>query len=259
MTAKRHLYLVLEAPLLSFGSTAIDNLRPTQSFPSASMLTGLLGNALGYQRTDVKELERLQSRLTYAARMDREPAGLTPLSDFQTAKLNKEDQGWTTWGHPEGRGGNSATYESPHLRHKQYHADLQMTIALRLEPPQESPSLGELAMALKHPARPLFIGRKSCIPSRPLYGGECEAATATEALLQKPAARAGADSEPARMFWMDGETGAGVTTRRSYLATQQRDWSIRLPGGRELCHEGYATRGGMASLGNASEGKADNE
>ena len=50
---KRHLILNLEAPLMAFGGETIDNIGVTRRFPSASMLTGLIANALGWRRIDV--------------------------------------------------------------------------------------------------------------------------------------------------------------------------------------------------------------
>ena len=108
----------------------------------------------------------LQDRLVFAARIDREPASGMRMTDFQTAQLGANDQGWTTRGRPEGRAGGANTYNAPHLRYRDYWADALVTVALRLEPPEleDEPSLDDLADALQEPARPLFIGRKPCLP-----------------------------------------------------------------------------------------------
>ena len=62
-----HLLLRLEAPLMSFGTTAVDHRRPVQAWPAVSMLTGLLANALGWERSDNVALDRLQARIRWAA------------------------------------------------------------------------------------------------------------------------------------------------------------------------------------------------
>ena len=165
----KHLALRLEAPLMAFGGETIDNYGVIRRFPSASMLTGLLANALGWRRIEAGRHQRLQDRLVFAARIDREPAGGTRLTDFQTAQLGASDRGWTTRGQPEGRAGGANTYAAPHLRYRDYFADMRVTMALRLEPAEESPKLEELASALEEPSRPLFIGRKPCLPSSPLF------------------------------------------------------------------------------------------
>lgn len=164
--------LVLEGPLLAFGGEAVDSRGVVTDFPGSSMLTGLLANALGWRRTDRDRLQRLQERLNFAARIDREGSRLT---DFQTAQIAKDDEGWTTSGAPEGRGGNAATYQSPHIRRRDYDADKQVLIALALDEANESPTLDELAAALRQPARPLFLGRKPCLPERPIFEAILEA------------------------------------------------------------------------------------
>jgi hypothetical protein len=90
-----YLRLVLEAPLVAFGGETVDARGVIADFPAASMLTGLLANALGWRRGDRDALARLQARLRYAARIDRDG---TRLTDFQTAQLGRNDQGWTTRG-----------------------------------------------------------------------------------------------------------------------------------------------------------------
>jgi CRISPR system Cascade subunit CasD len=177
------LRLVLEGPLLAFGGEAVDSLGVIEAFPAASMLTGLLANALGWQRHHRAALARLQQRLHYGARIDREGQTLT---DFQTAQLGANDQAWTTRGAPEGRAGGAATYDSPHIRRRDHDADKRVVVALRLDESDEAPTLAELAAALDEPARPLFLGRKPCLPSTRINAGIVEAQTLPDALASLP-------------------------------------------------------------------------
>jgi CRISPR system Cascade subunit CasD len=176
-----YLRLVLEGPLMAFGGEAVDSLGVIEAFPAASMITGLLANALGWQRHHRAALARLQQRLHYAARIDRECLFLT---DFQTAQLGGSDQGWTTRGAPEGRAG--ATYGSPHVRRRDYDADKRVVVALRLDDAAEAPTLADLAAALDEPSRPLFVGRKSCLPSARINAGTVEAESLPDALASLP-------------------------------------------------------------------------
>ena len=176
-----YLRLVLEGPLLAFGGEAVDSLGVIEAFPAASMLTGLFANSLGWQRHHRAALVRLQQRLHYAARIDREGQLLT---DFQTAQLGANDQGWTTHGAPEGRAG--ASYGSPHIRRRDHDADKRVVVALRLENAEEAPTLANLAAALDEPARPLFLGRKPCLPSTRINAGIVEAETLLDALASLP-------------------------------------------------------------------------
>ena len=224
----RHLILVLEAPLTSFGREAVDARGPVGDFPAASMLTGLLANALGWRREWRERHARLQARLYFAARLDR-PG--TRLTDFQTAQLGKGDQGWTTRGRPEGRAGGAATYNAPHIRLREYDADKRVTVALRLHDAEQPPTLDALAAALDAPARPLFLGRKPCLPSAPLLGGLVEA----DGLLQALAAAQPPldDAGPLRVLLPLSEEAEPHDERR--WVTDARDWISGVhAGGREV-------------------------
>ena len=161
-----HLLLRLEGPLMAFGGETIDNLGVIRDFPAQSMLTGLIANALGWRREDAAQHDRLQARLVFGARLDR-PG--TRFTDFQTAELRKDDTAWRTTGIPEGRGGGEGTYKGQHLRYRDHLADAAVLVALRLEPAAEVPTLEDIATALQRPMRPLFLGRKPCVPTAPLF------------------------------------------------------------------------------------------
>jgi len=158
---QRHLVLRLASPLIAFGGEAIDNLGVIRDFPALSMVTGLIANALGWDRSQAQEHNRLQARLRMGCVL---APGAQRVQDFQTAQLAKDDKGWTTWGVPEERAGGSGTYAGPHLRYRDYHADLCAWVALALHPADEAPTLEHIAAALDKPARPLFIGRKPACP-----------------------------------------------------------------------------------------------
>lgn len=234
----RHLLLNLEAPLMAFGGETIDNYGVIRDFPAASMLTGLLANALGWQRIERKRHQQLQDRLVFAARIDREPAGGVRLTDFQTAQLDKKDRGWTTRGLPEGRAGGANTYDAPHLRYRDYFADMRVTVALRLEPATDIPTLDDLARVLDEPKRPLFIGRKPCVPSSRLF--RCfsdEGATALAALMNIPIDESMRPSnELVRLIWPADEGADDVIANRTYQLTDERNWVTGLHGGgRQVC------------------------
>lgn len=226
----RHLLMRLEAPLIAFGGETIDNYGVIRDFPALSMVTGLLANALGYRREESGLHDRLQARLVVGARLDREVQRLT---DFQTAQLGKDDKGWTTWGMPEERRGGADSYKSPHLRYRDYHASLNVLVALRLEPAAESPSLDDLAHALDHPARPLFIGRKTCLPSRRVFAGWHEAENVLAALQS---AQLPDKAIRLRVQWPDGE-GALAGDRLLDLC-DERNWRSGVHGGWRPVREG---------------------
>jgi CRISPR system Cascade subunit CasD len=144
------------------------------------MVAGLLANALGWERYEADAHARLQERLVMGS------ARAVPgrrVRDFQTAQLGGGDRGWTTRGRPEGRAGGAATYLSPHIRYRDADADARVLIALRLDPADEAPTLDDLAVALDRPERPLFLGRKPFLPSRPIRLDEVEVNTIHAALV----------------------------------------------------------------------------
>lgn len=238
----KHLILTLEAPLMAFGGETIDNLGVTRDFLSVSMLTGLLANALGWHRTEQSRHQRLQDRLIFAARIDREPYGRHPLRDFQTVKLRAKDQGWTTRGIPDSRAGGSATYDAPHLRFREYWADMCITVALRLQPAEEIPTLNDLVKALYNPARPLFIGRKTCLPSTEIFTDVKDGETVLAVLLKTPLSCPQEAPERIRLLWPEGEGETQTASTHSYLLTDQRNWHSGLHGGgRNVCEGAVET------------------
>ena len=230
----RWLVLRLEAPLVSFGGVAIDQVRPSRDFPAASMLTGMIGNALGWRWSDSAAHQSIQDRLIFAVRIDREGTNLT---DTQNASLAKDDRGWTTRGVPEGRDG--ASYGAPHRRQRDYRADSSVKIALRLELTAEPPALDSLADAFDRPARPLFLGRKACLPSRPLLSNESDrwvlGDTAHQALCALPG-----DGERHRALWPVGEgPETGDDVDRIVDMPDLRNWRTGLHSGSRRVVEGW--------------------
>lgn len=231
----RHLLLRLHAPLISFGGETIDNFGVIRDFPALSMITGLLANALGWRREDCELHDRLQSRLLLGARLN---TPIQRLTDFQTAQLGKDDKGWTTWGVPEERRGGADSYKSPHLRYRDYHASLNVLVALRLEPSDDAPTLDDLSVALDHPARPLFIGRKPCLPSKRIFAGWQEADNVLHALQLAHLPQTDG-KQSLRMQWPDGE--GSLAGDRLIDLCDERNWTSGVHGGWRPVREGSFT------------------
>lgn len=231
---KRHLLLRLDAPLMSFGAEAVDAYGVVRDFPARSAITGLVGNALGWDRTDTRLLARLQQRLVIGSVRVREGRRV---QDFQTAQLAKADRGWTTRGRPEGRDGGADTYASPHIRYRDADADAMLLVALRLEPAPEVPDLDAVAMALDRPERPLFIGRKPFVPSGRLNAGFVEADTVVAALEAACRLRG---AGPWRAQWPD-EEGAGP---QAVEVTDDRNWRAGVHAGLRRVREGTLGQAG---------------
>ncbi|MFC8016637.1 type I-E CRISPR-associated protein Cas5/CasD [[Kitasatospora] papulosa] len=153
------LVLVLAGPLQSWGTTAQHTHRDTQPHPTKSAVIGLLGCAAGLDRTDTAGLAELAA-LTYAVRTD-QPG--TRLRDFHTTH--------TRDGRP-----------MP-LSNRFYLADAAFTAALA----GSAPLVDRLQHALRNPAHPLALGRRSCPPARhPLHSVHPDATDPVEVLKTLP-------------------------------------------------------------------------
>ncbi len=223
------LILRLDAPLMAFGEVSVDELRPAAPFPPLSMMVGLLANAMGWKRWEPERHQRLQERLRMAARIDRQGASIR---DFQTVDLTQphlKDTGWTTRGMVEVRGGGTV---HTHIRLRDYWADRVATLALGLDPEAETPTLDDLEQGLIRPARPLFVGRKSCIPSTPLVIGRIQSDSLLQVLAEWPR-DSKAIQGPMRTRW--SET---TSTEQSFAAYDLRDWRNQIHTGERRVTEG---------------------
>ncbi len=225
----RWMHLRLRAPMAAFGREIVDAHGVIRNVPAQSMLTGLLANALGWDRSMRAEHQALQDRIVFGAVWERN-IGLSRMVDYQTAQLGKSDRAWTTRGVPAGRDGGPKTYEGAHQRWREYHADLRLSVVLRLESAEAFPTMEELQAALDRPARPLFIGRKCCLPSAPIFKDWVEAPSAREAI--ETVAPTGSESLFASWPVAEGTDGSNRTT----TVTDERNWVSGLHGGgREVC------------------------
>ena len=224
------LILRLESPLMSYGTTALDASRPTGQFPSLSMLTGLLAQALGWTHHSRAPLvQRLQERISYAARSERLYAGQNRLTDEQNAQLDGTQVAWTTTGKPEKRAGDAATYNTPHRLKYEYLTDVRTTVALRLSHPDESPTAEDLAHALTFPAGVLYIGRKPCVPSEPIFQGIIAADSLLEALAETPSASIDAQDP---LLWDGSEEHPDAQALNQEWQHDLKDWANQLHTGR---------------------------
>jgi CRISPR system Cascade subunit CasD len=231
------LILRFEAPLMSFGAPIVDRHGVIQPYPALSMMTGLLGNALGYDHAEPERLERLQERLRYAVRQDQ--AG-RQIQDYQTVDLSKpymdDDRAWTTRGELEKRKGGSAS-SGTHIRLRDYWADAVYTVALALEDPDDTPAVGDLARAVQQPARPLFVGRKTCLPAAPLFVEKRQADSLRDALTEtRLSERADTGSDTFSAWWP-----ADPGDDRARPVTDRRDWKNQIHVGERWIAHGDIT------------------
>ena len=242
------LILHLQAPLMSFGSPQVDQIGPTARFPTISQITGLLANALGYKHGDFDRLQALQERLSIASALVREGE---ELQDYQTVDLGQthlRNPAWTTRGRTEHRASGTAARYGTHIRLRRYRADAIVLSAVALVPAEPTPTLREVGDALMMPSRPLFIGRKPCLPSNLLFVGIiADVDSLTDALTRVPgtfpdrwseiAGRDGRTEVMAEWPVVDRDLPADAR-RATHRVIDRRDWRNQLHGGERVVARG---------------------
>lgn len=220
--------LRLDAPLMSFGAPIIDRHGKVQSYPALSLITGLLGNALGYEHGNFDKLNRLQERLIYASRQDR--AG-QQIQDYHTVDLShdfmSDDNAWTTQGWLDERKGGAAS-KGTHIRLRDYRADAVHTVVLTLDPADEDPGLEKIQQALLKPERPLFIGRKTCLPAAPLFVMQMQADSLINALENVPLHPRGDNKKTHTAWWPVDDKEHQTNPEIEQPITDRRDWGNQI-------------------------------
>lgn len=224
--------LRLEAPMMSFGAPIVDNFGKIQPYPSLSQITGLLANALGYRHEDYDLISHLQNNLIYSVCCIRSGEQIT---DYQTVDLGQDfmvGTGWTTRNRVEERGGASS--KATHIRYRSYWADSSYLVAIRLKT-KDSVNVAMLSEAIQRPARPLFIGRKCCIPSVKLFASESESASSMEALINyiHKVLKLTGDFE---MWTSEPEFNDEIFD--TIMVTDEKDWKNQIHVGQRLVKHG---------------------
>lgn len=205
--------------MMAFGGVAVDADRPTEAFPTASMLTGLLGNALGFDHVETQRLQNLQDGLSYAALGHPGQA----VRDYQTVDLGTPHMlaskvGWTTHGRIQERAGGTAK-TGTHIRNRHYRVDARYWVAVQLADSAEV-SESECFAALRFPARPLFLGRKACLPTTPIAHRLSDGPLLDVLLAQ---------DVPNGLLWVqEDEPPPGWHTRSRLRLRNRRDWSNQM-------------------------------
>lgn len=156
----------LQAPLASWGDTAVGEYRPSIEYPGQSALLGLLAASLGLKREEEESHAALANGYGFAVGVL--SAGRL-LRDYHTAQVP----------------GQVALKKRPHftrrdelavpkqdlhtiLSTRDYRQDASCLVAVQAW--EHAPyTLTELALALAKPRFVLYLGRKSCPPAAPLH------------------------------------------------------------------------------------------
>lgn len=206
--AKRFLILRLEGALQAWGENGKWDFRDSSSMPTKSGIVGLLGCAMGEERGSEK-LTALAQNITVAVRADRPGVKFV---DFQTIKT---DRLMTANGTPRGK--NASTIVSP----REYLQDACFTVFLETETHWRE----EIEEALRNPKWCMYLGRKNCVPGRPILADVVEYADWKEALASYPAADRAVNHMPYECEIP--ESGMATILRPDDLVGGDRQFALR--------------------------------
>jgi CRISPR system Cascade subunit CasD len=215
------LHLRLAGPLLSLQGPCIDGQPQGLEIPTRSMITGLLGAARGIDRAEVERLQALQDGMALAIVVHR-PG--TPIIDFQTTDLTKPHLRGPMWK----RGGGvvkregSADALTRHVQHRPYLCDADMSVLVDLSP-RSGMAVEEAAEAVQRPRWPLGLGRRCCMPSRPIFEEIIEADGIEAAAL--------AVAAPGEAVYLPATLARPGIGDRFAAVPELRDWRTRRHGG----------------------------
>ncbi|GGX22792.1 type I-E CRISPR-associated protein Cas5/CasD [Streptomyces noursei] len=147
------LLLTFDAPMQSWGQRSRSTFRDTASEPTKSGVIGLLAAALGIARDEDERIRQL-AMLRMGVRVDQE--GVRDV-DYHTAQnVAKAD----------------SSGDQPVVSRRHYLADALFLVALE----EGKAQLHELHQALHSPHWPLYFGRRSFVPARPVVAPDPTAA-----------------------------------------------------------------------------------
>lgn len=207
----RLLLLRLEGPLQSWGDHSEWDDRDTTSMPTKSGVIGLIACCMGLVRGDAR-ICAMHNTLTVSVCAD-SPGQLGV--DYQTAKSPRL---MTADG--KFRSVKKSTIES----NRQYLQDASFLVVLASE--QEA-LLDEIAHALRHPKWTPYLGRKCCVPTRPLLEEDSTTYASVEDAIRRHPVAARFD-HPNTALRAEIETPNGEYSRNDHLVdARERRFTVR--------------------------------
>ena len=171
------LFLILDGPLQAWGGSNHWSIRDTMPEPTKSGVVGLLACALGWNEDE--RIQELAQMIQIGVRCDR--AG-TRVVDYHTV-----GGGYPTPQLLNAKGKLKHRKHRPYTEQtwRTYLCDAVFLVAVRA---QTMDRIAMLASAVQHPHWPIYLGRRSCIPSRPVFAGTGNYESLEAALISQPLA-----------------------------------------------------------------------
>lgn len=171
MSGANTLFLRLEGPFQSWGERAQWAVRDTAHEPTKSGVVGLLCCALGLSADyDIRAISRL---VHMGVRCDRPGVSLIDYHTVVGGVLSAE-----------GKVKVNANTKEPEtvVSWRYYLCDASFLVAVQ----SQSDLIDRLANAVNNPIWPIYLGRKSCPPARPVYEGVGQFGDLKSALAAQP-------------------------------------------------------------------------
>ncbi|MBI1878242.1 MAG: type I-E CRISPR-associated protein Cas5/CasD [Chloroflexi bacterium] len=206
------LFLRLEGPLQSWGERGRWSVRDTAPEPTKSGVVGLLACAVGLKVDE--EIRELSRHIEVGVRVDQ--PGIF-LDDYHTVgggyfmpQLLQAD------GKLKGKPGKAHT----ELTNRAYLCNASFLAAVR----SDAETINWLARAIQNPHWAIFLGRKSCIPSRPVYEGVGDYPLIEQALAAWPwyAPEAKEAKTVQKRAILASTSAAGVRRRHEIISRSRR-------------------------------------
>jgi CRISPR system Cascade subunit CasD len=207
------LFLRLEGPMQSWGERSRWSVRDTASEPTKSGIVGLLGCALGIQEDE--PLRQLSLQLRMGVRCDR--SGVL-LRDYHTVVGGVLSA--------EGKVKINANTKEPEtvVSERFYLCDASFLVAVQASDPD---LIACLAQGVQAPRWPVFLGRKSCVPSLPIYAGVGTYADLQSALEDWPPGSPKEGTRTAVRGTLECAPGEGTRRRDAVFSRAQRTFEPR--------------------------------
>jgi CRISPR system Cascade subunit CasD len=173
--SNKYLILVLQGPMQSWGLQGKFDHRDTASMPTKSGIVGMLGAALGVERADrvgIAELAALPMSVICVKRGEL-------MTDFHTVGCSKSDKGI-----PKADGGYTQA-----VTHRDYLCDATFAVVIT----GDGEFMDRIAAALDNPKWGLFLGRKSCLPTRPILEAVVDTEDSVRDILKRLGVSEGSD------------------------------------------------------------------
>jgi CRISPR system Cascade subunit CasD len=169
----KYLSLWFESPLQSWGVDSKFGLRTTFTFPTKSGIAGIILAALGKGGEEREFLESFSqwNEIAFSFTTKNEQHGTTLNTDFHMvgSGYDSNDE-WQNLMIPKKRDGNApGNTGGVKLTYRQYLQDAFFGVILEMPSSSYEPEM--ISSALQNPIWPLYLGRKCCVPSYPIFQG----------------------------------------------------------------------------------------